>query len=165
MELDRAELKSEIVAELISELSLRPDVFEACLSWHILAHVLKMEGLQNAPWRNGAAKSIGEATGNGADQTLSAWAATKIQTLEQSVRGLEQWRAEVELGAFTNDAHPPSNAAAVDPAEAVRSPLPQGGSNDPQSPPVAGAEAVVADRKTVLLEASIWDASLLFGVP
>ena len=97
-ELDRAALKSEIVAELLVHLSLHPEIFEV---------------LENAPWQKTTAirPSGTDADREGSDTPLPAWVAAKLQRLERAVRDLGQLRSQVESRGRAADGH--SEPAAV----------------------------------------------------
>ena len=104
-ELDRAALKSEIVAELIVHLSLHPEIFEV---------------FENAPWqRTTAIRPSGtDADWEGTDRPLPAWVAAKIQGLERAVRDLGQLRSQVESRERAADGHSePAAVGAPEPAD------------------------------------------------
>ena len=126
-DLDRAALKSEIVAELIAHLSQRPEILET---------------LDHAPWRTTGM----HAEGNRTDGTLPAWVTAKIHSLDRAIRELGQWRAQVESHMFASGADGISEPTAVeDHAVAIELPMPDKVPSVPSPiPPSASDEQLSA---------------------
>ena len=93
---ERAELKSAIVAELISQLSLHPQVFEI---------------LENPPWVTDA---VPHASQSAEESEAVDQLRMRVQNIERAMQGFEEWRAQCErkIGetaiSVVNAVQPPS---------------------------------------------------------